>query len=330
MSRPTTQMSAVSKQPIPLLRILISLLASVMIALNGNPALSQSPNPEGRIQPLAPAKELTQIRLWHRNFDAKQTRGLLDLALSKTTREYGGYEILRGAELSQRRAMASLIQNNTHHLDVINAVVDDEREKSLIPIRVVSDEGLIGYRVCLIHKEEAPRFDAIRSHQDITDSGIIFGQGAHWPDTKILRENALQVMTSVHYESLFSMLLARRFHCFLRGANEALDDLERHKDERLMIEPSLLFSYPSTSTFFVNKSNVELAARIELGIRRSILDGSFKKYFEEFYEKDLEILDLKSRRIIRFNNPYISDDFLEKSTQRYILKSSLKGDFDLQ
>lgn len=330
MTRHLTQTPFASKRLLRLLRILTALLASLTITFNSLLAYSQ-PRPSGdSVRPLESSKESELIRLWHRNFDAKQTRGLLELALSKTTREYGNYEILRGEALSQRRALASLIQNNTQHLDVINAVVDDEREKSLIPIRVVSDEGLIGYRVCLIHKEEAPRFEAIRSHLDITDSGIIFGQGAHWPDTKILRQNALQVMTSVHYESLFSMLLARRFHCFLRGATEALDDLERHKDDRLMIEPSLLFSYPSTSTFFVNKSNSELAARIELGIRRSILDGSFKKYFEEFYEKDLEKLDLKSRRIIRFNNPYISDEFLEKSTQRYILKSSLKGDFDLQ
>jgi len=134
-------------------------------------------------------------------------------------------------------------------------------------------------------------------------------------------------MTSVHYESLFSMLLAQRFHCFLRGANEIFDDLERHKDDRLTIEPNLLFSYPSTSTFFVSKSNPELAARIELGLRRAILDGDFKRYFDKAYEDDIKRLNLSTRRVIRLNNPYISDEFLEKSTQHYILKSSLKGNF---
>lgn len=274
-------------------------------------------------------KEAQQIRLWHRNYDAKQTLGLLELALSKTVREYGEFIILRGEELSQRRAMASLIQNKTQHLNVINAVVDDERESALLPIKVVSDEGLIGYRVCLIRTDQSSRFEGIRSHLNILENNIVFGQGAHWPDTRILRENALTVMTSVHYESLFSMLLAKRFDCFLRGANEALEDLKRHQNENLMVEPNLLFSYPSTSTFFVNKSNPDLAARIELGIRRAILDGSFSDYFEEAYKNDLRALNLTSRRVIRLNNPYISDEFLEKSTQRYILKSSLKGDFNL-
>ncbi len=270
------------------------------------------------------------IKLWYRNYDSAQTLGLLHLALSKTTHEYGSYEIVRGQKLSQRRALAALIRNQTYLLDVINAVVDDEREAALHPVRVVSDEGLIGYRVCLIHRDDLPRFENIRSHADITRSGIVFGQGAHWPDTRILRQNSLEVMTSVHYESLFSMLLAQRFHCFLRGANEIFDDLERHKDDRLSIEPNLLFSYPSTSTFFVSKSNPELAARIELGLRRAILDGDFKRYFDKAYEDDIKRLNLSTRRVIRLNNPYISDEFLEKSTQHYILKSSLKGNFKYQ
>ena len=58
--------------------------------------------------------------------------------------------------------------------------------------------------------------------------------------------------------------------------------------------------------------------------------GSFSDYFTKTYEGDLKKLNLKGRRVIRLNNPYISDEFLEKSTQRYILKSSLKGDFNFQ
>jgi len=104
------------------------------------------------------------IKLWYRNYDSAQTLGLLHLALSKTTHEYGSYEIVRGQKLSQRRALAALIRNQTYLLDVINAVVDDEREAALHPVRVVSDEGLIGYRVCLIHRDDLPRFENIRSH----------------------------------------------------------------------------------------------------------------------------------------------------------------------
>ena len=232
--------------------------------------------------------------------------------------------------MSQKRALATLIRQQGTSLDVVNAVIDNEREDALLPIRVISDEGLIGYRVCIIRRDDEKLFENIRGHLDINNRGIIFGQGAHWPDTKILKQNSLKVMTSVNYESLFSMLLAGRFQCFLRGANEAYEDLENHPYEQLMIEPNLLFSYPSTSTFFTSKTNPALATRIELGLRRAILDGSFAEHFAKTYQEDLKRLKLKSRRIIRLNNPYISDEFLERSTQRYILKSSLKGDFNLQ
>lgn len=276
------------------------------------------------------ASESMEVKLWHRNFDATQTRGLLELAFRKTESELGPVTIIRASPMSQKRALAALTQEQRQLLDVINVVVDDERETALHAIRVVSDEGLIGYRVCIIHRRDQERFANIRGHLDISNQNIIFGQGAHWPDTRILQQNSLQVMTSVHYESLFSMLMAGRFHCFLRGANEAYDDLNRHPYDELMIEPNLLFAYPSTSTFFTSRSNPALATRIELGIRRAILDGSFSNYFTETYEKELQKLNLKDRRIIRLNNPYISDEFLEKSTQRYILKSSLKGDFNFR
>ena len=275
------------------------------------------------------ATETTEVQLWHRNYDAQQTRDLLQLAFKETEEELGPVILTRANPMSQKRALAALIQQKSELLDVMNVVVDDEREDELHAIRVVSDEGLIGYRVCLIHQRNKERFANIRGHLDISNQKIIFGQGAHWPDTRILKQNSLEVMTSVHYESLFSMLMAGRFHCFLRGANEAYDDLKRHPYDGLIIEPNLLFTYPSTSTFFTSKSNPALAARIELGIRRAILDGSFSNYFRKTYEKDLKKLNLKNRRIIRLNNPYISDEFLEKSTQRYILKSSLKGNFTL-
>ncbi len=268
------------------------------------------------------ANPVEEVVLWYRNFDAPHTRNLLELALEKTTAEYGPYVIQRGAEINQQRALASLVQNQRQLLEVMNVVIDDDREQSLIPIRVVSDEGLIGHRVCIVNKDDLPRFEGVRSHKDIMNRGIVFGQGAHWPDTDVLTENALEVMTSINYEDLFEMLIAKRFHCFLRGANEAVNDLKQHQDQRLMIEPNLLFSYPSTSTFFVNKENPRLAARIELGLRRAKLDGSFARYFEQTHAETLDTLNLNQRRVIRLNNPYISNEFLEKSTRQNMLRGT--------
>lgn len=264
-----------------------------------------------------------ELYLWHRNFDTPHTRHLLELALQKTADEYGHTDIVRSLEFTQERALSNIVRGDIQGVDIINVVVDEKRESALLPIKVISDEGLIGYRVCLVHPDNRDLLKGVRSYTDLQTLDVNFGQGAHWPDTDILRQNGLKVTTSVSFESLFYMTKSRRFDCFLRGVNEVAEDLQQHFSEGLIVEPHLLFAYPSTSTFFVNKSNPDLAARLELGIRRAILDGSFETYFETVYREEIEQLHLDQRRIIHLNNPLISKEFLNIEVQRYILKPSL-------
>lgn len=253
---------------------------------------------------------------WYRNYDSEPSLELLQLALDQTNDLFGDFVIKRSDEVTQGRAILDLKQEAKSSLQIINVVVNPEREESLIPIRIAADEGLIGLRVCVINKEDEGLFENIRSHQDIMERGIVFGQGVHWPDTEILRTNGFVVETSATFENLFPMLELRRFNCFLRGAGEARDDLKNHGENDFLIEKSLLFSYPSATLFFVNKSDRLLAARIELGLRRAILNGSYTEYFKRVYDDDLEDLRLSERRVIRLNNPLISDEILNKTSER--------------
>lgn len=84
------------------------------------------------------------------------------------------------------------------------------------------------------------------------------------------------------------MLGAGRFNCFLRSVGEVASDLKRRQTGGFTVEKHLLFSYQSTSLFFVNKENTRLATRLELGLRRAVLDGSFSKYFRETYARELK------------------------------------------
>lgn len=261
---------------------------------------------------------IDEIFYWYRNYDSAPSLALLQLALDQTKDLFGDYVIKRSEEITQGRAIINLEQDSNSSLQIINVVVDPDREKNLIPVRIAADEGLIGLRVCVINKEDAPLFDNIRSHKDITDRGIVFGQGLHWPDTEILRTNGFTVETSATFENLFPMLSHRRFNCFLRGVSEARDDLNNLGNNEFMIEPNLLFSYPSATLFFVNKSNKMLAARIELGLRRAILNGSYTRHFKAMYDDDIEALALSSRRVIRLNNPLISDEILKKTSERLL------------
>lgn len=253
---------------------------------------------------------------WYRNFDNHASYDLLDLALKKTEDFKGPAKIVRTPYMTQGRAVVELESGHRNLIRLINVVGDETREQNMIPIRIATDGGLVGMRVCIIRRDDQERFRNIRSHKDIVDNGIVFGQGVHWPDTRILESNSFPVVTSARFENLYKMLKEKRFNCFLRGANEAQEDLNQYVGNDLMIEPGLLFAYPSASFFFVSKDDKKLAARVELGLRRAIADGSFGEHVQRYYSSAVSDLQLQKRRIIRLNNPLLSDELLQNSAEK--------------
>lgn len=256
-----------------------------------------------------------KVVYWYRNFDRQASYDILSLALDKTKDIYGDTDILRSDELTQGRAISNLETGKRDSIRLISVVADDTRNSKLVPIKIALDEGLIGLKICIINRKQQDLFAGLRSHQDISDNGIVFGQGQHWTDTKILQANALEVVTSARYENLYPMLKNKRFNCFLRGVSEVVPDMARYGDESLMIEPNLLFAYPSSSLFYVNKKDIELATRIELGLRRAILDGSYSKYFKETFFEDIKQLRISERRVIRLNNPLLTTETIKSTSE---------------
>jgi len=138
------------------------------------------------------------------------------------------------------------------------------------------------------------------------------GQGAHWPDTQILRTNGFKVVGSSRYKELFDMLKARRFDFFPRGLHEPWRELDDVKDPTLIVEKKLVIHYPAPGYIFTAKENQKLADRIERGFRAAIKDGSFNKLFfnHPTIAKVLELAKLKERRIFRLKNPLLSPETL--------------------
>jgi hypothetical protein len=62
-----------------------------------------------------------------------------------------------------------------------------------------------------------------------------FGQGSDWPDTAVLRDNGLQVVTSQNYASLFRMLDAGRFDLFPREVLVAWDEQAHAAEQGLKL-----------------------------------------------------------------------------------------------
>lgn len=245
--------------------------------------------------------------LWYRNYDSPAIHALLSLALEKTP-EYGEFRILRSRELSQGRALRELSRDSHRMVDIANVATSVERETFLTSIPIPVDGGLLGFRVCVVTPDRLPLFADIYSLEDLRNRGVRIGQGAHWPDTSVLKENHIPVITHSRYEILFGMLRKHRFDCFARGVSEVVNDLAVENDSELMIEPNLVLAYPMPSYLFVGPDDHLTAHRLQLGMERAIRDGSFGAFLQQYYGAAVEALNLSRRTVIVLDNPFLSDE----------------------
>lgn len=229
---------------------------------------------------------------------------VLKLALSKTERRYGRFELQEAKmQMNQLRALQNLaIKKN---IDVVWTMTSIEREEMLEPIRIPLLKGLLGYRIFIIRKGTEERFSSVENLSQLKK--LSAGQGADWPDTRILKANGLPVVEGSGYSILFNMLAGERFDYFPRGVNEPWAEVTAHVDKNLEVEKTLILQYPAPIYFFVNKDNQALAKRIELGLRMAIEDGSFELIFRN-HPANKEIFNLaevSKRRIFKLENPYL-------------------------
>lgn len=229
---------------------------------------------------------------------------LLELALDETRDTHGDF-VLEPAPfiMLQGRAVRSLAEN--HYLDVLWTMTTPEREQELLPIRIPLVRGLLGYRALIIRKQDAARFAALQTLDELATLRAV--QGHDWPDTTILRANGLSVTTSSNHAAMFDMLRLGRVDYFPRGMNEAWTELGQLRDPNLMIYDSILLHYTAPIYFFVSRDNPRLAARIETGLRRALADGSFQAFFRRHPATHEALQRLKQGhwRIFDLQNPLL-------------------------
>ncbi|MES2015302.1 MAG: hypothetical protein V4484_02305 [Pseudomonadota bacterium] len=219
---------------------------------------------------------------------------LLQLALEKT-RDEGPFEIVHITQNLTSPRQATELRNN----GIINLMWDGtnrQRETELWPVRVSLLRHLNDYRVFLIRAEDAERFKAIESLDQLR--AFKAGAGVNWPSTDILRANRIPVVTSIAYEYLFPMLRAKRFDFMPRGVYEAFHEQRANPKENLAIEQSIFLHYQVPFYFFVSRENAALGKRVERGLNIAIKDGSFDKLFNSipaFQQAQAEIDNHKRR-----------------------------------
>ncbi len=215
-------------------------------------------------------------------------------------------------KVTQNRAVSLL---EAGKIDVIALGTNDERESRMLPIKIDISRGTVGYRVFLISASDQERIAGM--DDEAFRKELTFGLNSQWADLPVMRANGYTVLTSTDYESLFGMLAAHRFDALPRGIGEAAVELDaRRKDyPGLTIEKTRALFFPYPIYFWVNRQDAELAGRIERGLRAALADGSFRKLFVTYHASMIEDLARSRRRVIRLDNPLLSQGSAEIDTK---------------
>jgi len=196
---------------------------------------------------------------------------------------------------------------NDGSINVIWEASDKTMEEEFRPIRIGLYKGLLGYRILIINKKNQPKFDNIRTLDELKQ--LTFGQGRFWADTRILEANQFKVVKVTKYTNIFFMVDGDRFDAFPRGVLEPFSELEKRPQlPDLAVEKNLMIVYRMPFYLFVSKNNVQLAKDLEAGLNSAIKDGSFDKTFYEdpLIQDAIKKADMKNRRIFNIDNPVLS------------------------
>ncbi|MFO7788109.1 MAG: hypothetical protein R6W87_10135 [Halospina sp.] len=246
------------------------------------------------------------ITLWKRNHESPAIRELVKMALAKTP-DYGPTEIRASQPMAQGRATRHLRAGNTDRVRIANVASSSERNRELRAVPIPIAQGMLGFRVCIIRKDEQERFDRIFSARDFQQQGLTIGQGAHWPDTRILRQAGFDVVTSPRFRNLLTMLERGRFSCFLHGIGEVLIDMEQYQGGRLTVENRLVFTYRMPSYLFVSPDDQDMAERLTVGLHRAMLSGDYEAWFSTYFRRPLRELEVMERVFIPLPNPFLEN-----------------------
>ncbi len=231
---------------------------------------------------------------------------VLRLVLEKTQSTDGDFELHYSKDYySFDRATHMLMKGD--RADVMWASVTPEREAlmQLIPHDLL--RSLNNYRVLVIRPGDQQKFSRIASFEEFKQ--LTSGGGDRWTSTKILQMNGIKVSTAPYYGSIIKMLAAGRFDYISRGLHEASGDLilGQHFASHVSIESSLLLQYqtPISYSFFVNKTNLELADRLNRGLALAERDGSLVAVFDsmKIFREASEFMKQNRRIFVLKNTP---------------------------
>ncbi|WP_037940824.1 hypothetical protein [Sulfurospirillum arcachonense] len=244
----------------------------------------------------------------------KYNIALLKLALEKTIPNYGPYKLVPSPRMNHGRADKVTLDNNFENF-VHKSAVTEKRLSQFAYVSFPVDRGIIGYRVFFVSPKAKEELKKVTTLEELKKFTIL--QGTSWLDTDILRHYGFNVFEVHSYKGMFKMVAKNRVDLFPRGASEILDEYEAYKNiQNLDLDKALVLYYPLPKFFFMNKKNKKGIERLKKGLFMAYKDGSFMKLWNQYHKKSIDFVNLKKRKIIQIDNPFIKH--IDPSYKKYI------------
>lgn len=237
---------------------------------------------------------------------------LLNLALEKTRATYGPYKISRiKTQLSTRRVRRELSRGK-----MINVQVGPWREVAAtgergtdpaIRIDIPLYKGLLGYRQLIIRREDEAIYSAMVDESRLR--ARVAGQVSDWIDVSIYQANNYKVVSNANITNLLAMLKAKRYDYVPMSIVEAplLLAAQGAAAEELMLAARPLVYFPLPFVFYISINEPELAARLELGLKIAIEDGSFDKLFALTFAAEVDLVRQQKDQYFILKNPLLPE-----------------------
>lgn len=224
-------------------------------------------------------------------------------ALEITEPEYGAFKL----QLVEIKMNGDRMIHSSLSGELINTVIvppSKEWDKQHIAIRIPIRLGLLSYRLLLINKADLPKFEKIKTLQELKN--LRAGLTNYWETTKILKKEAFNILETAHFDGLFLMLDKHRFDYLPRGIYEIYSELNARKNvlKNVVVEPTIALHIPMLSYVYVSPSEQRIAERIKVGLQKLMFNGELKTLLYKHYGEDIIKAKLKGRKVFEVENNY--------------------------
>lgn len=235
---------------------------------------------------------------------------IIEEALNLSRDKFGPYSLSIETRLfsSQR----SKVETEKGH--AINLMFTSEWEGSHVEADKIEKihhpflKGSLGFRSCIIHKNQLSRFNDIKTEESAKRITLV--QGKDWLDTDIYQSAGYQVTTVDSFSSMLYMIERNRVDCFPLSVLEVDAVLHHYKKEfpNLTTAPNFYFFYPLRVYLAIPKTEPLLLQRMRYGINRLSASGKIDKLYNQYYGKQHINLGKKEARLFILFNPYLTSE----------------------